>query len=94
MISFAERVGSPTGNLSKSIKPVSSTSSEDSLNVLQLRDREWIRLGFHCFLPIHEWHWQLFCISGFERWIAFNSIPELKAPVSAEETAAPPIPIL
>jgi hypothetical protein len=27
-----------------------------------------------------------FCISGFERWIAFNSIPELKAPVSAEET--------
>ena len=35
-----------------------------------------------------------FCISGLERCTAFNSIPESKAPVSAEETAAPPIPIL
>ena len=35
----------------------------------------------------------LFCISGFERCIAFNSIELPKAPVSAEETAAPPIPI-
>jgi hypothetical protein len=50
-------------------------------------------IGFITFYQ-SEWHWQLFCISGFERWIAFNSIPELKAPVSAEETAAPPIPIL
>ena len=36
----------------------------------------------------------LFCISGFERWTAFSSIPVEKLPVSAEETAAPPIPIL
>ena len=36
----------------------------------------------------------LFCISGFDLWIAFNSIPDENSPVSAEETAAPPIPIL
>jgi hypothetical protein len=49
-------------------------------------------LGFHYLLPIHEWH-KTFLFLGFERWIAFNSIPELKAPGSAEETAAPPIPM-
>ena len=36
----------------------------------------------------------LFCISGLDLWTAFNSIPELYFPVSVEETAAPPIPIL
>ena len=34
-----------------------------------------------------------FCISGLERCTALSSIPEEKAPVSAEDTAAPPIPI-
>jgi hypothetical protein len=81
---------SPTGNLSKSINPpYLPLIPKDSLNVLQLRDREWIQL-VDITLPNHEWHWQHFCISGFERWIAFNSW----TPVSAEETAAPPIPIL
>ena len=34
-----------------------------------------------------------FCISGLERCTALSSIPEENSPVSAEETAAPPIPI-
>ena len=34
-----------------------------------------------------------FCISGLERCTAFSSIELPKAPVSAEDTAAPPIPI-
>jgi hypothetical protein len=31
-----------------------------------------------------------FCISGLERCMAFNSIPEPKAPVSADETQLHP----
>ena len=34
-----------------------------------------------------------FCISGLERCTALSSIPDEKAPVSADDTAAPPIPI-
>ena len=35
----------------------------------------------------------LFCISGFDRWIAFNSMALLNSPVFTEDTAPPPIPI-
>ena len=35
-----------------------------------------------------------FCISGLDLCTALSSIPELYFPVSVEDTAAPPIPIL
>jgi hypothetical protein len=34
-----------------------------------------------------------FCISGFDRWIAFSSIAFPYSPVATDETAPPPIPI-
>ena len=95
MISLADRVGSPTGNLSKSISPpVSSTNSD--------RQFKWPPAPWSCMETIGFSSLSTkprmalaarFCISGLERCMALSSIPEPKAPVSAEETAAPPIPI-
>ena len=96
IISLFESVGSPIGKLSNSINPpVSSTSS-----VKQFKwppaPWSWIEtIQFFSFskVPLMAFA-TLFCISGLDLWIAFNSIPVENSPVSADETAAPPIPIL
>ena len=95
IISFADKVGSPTGSASRSIFP--PVSSTNSLRQFKCPPAPWSwmeTIGFSSASTIARMVLAaLFCISGLERCTALSSIPLLNSPVSAEETAAPPIPI-
>ena len=94
-ISFAERVGSPIGNLLISMcPPVASTNSDKQLRCPPA-PWSWIEtIGFSSDSAIARITLAArFCISGLARCTAFNSIPLVYCPVFTEDTAPPPIPI-
>ena len=95
IISFADRVGSPTGKASKSMCP--PVSSTNSLKQFKCPPAPWSwidTMKFSSLSTIPRTAFAArFCISGLERCTALSSIPEAKAPVSALDTAAPPIPM-
>ena len=95
IISLSDKVGSPTGSLSKSIlPPVSSISSERQFRCPPAPWSCIDTIGFSSDSTIARIALAArFCISGLERCTALSSIPAPKAPVLADDTAAPPIPM-